>query len=105
MAKLEEKYKKEELHNHIYNTPDTYIGGCDLITELLPLFNSENKKIEFKETEYIPGLFNIFNDDWLDDRADFTSLFFKSEIVSLILLLAKLKSELFFSSSSLFEDF
>ena len=45
MAKLEEKYKKEEHHNHIYNTPDTYIGGCDLITELLPLFNSENKKI------------------------------------------------------------
>ena len=44
MAKLEDKYKKEELHNHIYNTPDTYIGGCDLITELLPLFNSEKKK-------------------------------------------------------------
>ena len=34
MANLEEKYKKENLQNHIYNTPDTYVGGCDLICEL-----------------------------------------------------------------------
>ena len=74
MAKLEEKYKKEELHNHIYNTPDTYIGGCDLITELLPLFNSENKKIEFKETEYIPGLFNIFNEILVNSKDQVTRL-------------------------------
>tara|TARA_Y100000590_G_scaffold470367_1_gene664210 strand:- start:4013 stop:7444 length:3432 start_codon:yes stop_codon:yes gene_type:complete len=74
MEKLEDKYKKEELHNHIYNTPDTYIGGCDLITELLPLFNSENKKIEFKETEYIPGLFNIFNEILVNSKDQVTRL-------------------------------
>ena len=32
---LEEVYKKEELQTHIYNTPDTYVGGCDLICEKL----------------------------------------------------------------------
>ena len=74
MAKLEEKYKKEEHHNHIYNTPDTYIGGCDLITELLPLFNPETKKIEFKETEYIPGLFNIFNEILVNSKDQVTRL-------------------------------
>ena len=74
MAKLEDKYKKEELHNHIYNTPDTYIGGCDLITELLPLFNSENKKIEFKDTEYIPGLFNTFNEILVNSKDQVTRL-------------------------------
>ena len=32
---LGEKYKKEEHQNHIFNTPDTYVGGCDLIVERL----------------------------------------------------------------------
>ena len=41
---LGEKYKKEELQNHIFNTPDTYVGGCDLIVESLPYVNEEAKK-------------------------------------------------------------
>ena len=52
MSSLEAKYKKEELQNHIYNTPDTYVGGCDLIIENLPLYKSESKRIEFRETEF-----------------------------------------------------
>ena len=59
---LEEKYKKENLQNHIYNTPDTYVGGCDLISELLPLYDPDSKKIEFSDTEYIPAIYNIFNE-------------------------------------------
>ena len=46
---LGEKYKKEELQNHIFNTPDTYVGGCDLIVERLPYVNEEAKTIEFKD--------------------------------------------------------
>ena len=55
-------YKKEKLENHIYNTPDTYVGGCDLITEVLPVFCNKTKKIIYKEVEYIPALINIFNE-------------------------------------------
>ena len=59
---LEEKYKKENLQTHIYNTPDTYVGGCDLICEKLFIYDSKNDKIVEKEIEYIPALFNIYNE-------------------------------------------
>ena len=42
MTDLEEKYKKEELQTHIYNTPDTYVGGCDLICEKLFIYDCAN---------------------------------------------------------------
>ena len=29
------KYKKKDLATHIYDTPDTYVGGSDLIEEVL----------------------------------------------------------------------
>ena len=40
------KYKKEKLEDHIYLNPDTYVGGCDLIEENLPVWSED--KIEFK---------------------------------------------------------
>ena len=45
MTNLEEKYKKENLQNHIFNTPDTYVGGCDLICEQLSIYEPEKNKI------------------------------------------------------------
>ena len=60
MAKKEE-YTKKELRQHIYDTPDTYAGGSDLITETLPIV-LEDGSISFKDIEYIPVLYNIFNE-------------------------------------------
>ncbi len=37
-----EKYQKKELRDHIYDTPDTYVGGIDKITEVLPV-KDDNK--------------------------------------------------------------
>ena len=31
------KYQKKDLATHIYDTPDTYVGGSDLIEETLPI--------------------------------------------------------------------
>ena len=59
---LGEKYKKEELQNHIFNTPDTYVGGCDLIVERLPYVNEEAKTIEFKDIEYIQAQNSMFGE-------------------------------------------
>ena len=61
-------YKKEELQNHIYKTPDTYVGGCDLIDENLPLWNESGNKIEFKDGEYIPAVYNIYNEILVNAR-------------------------------------
>ena len=74
MKTLEEKYKKENLQNHIYNTPDTYVGGCDLISEPLPLFNPSIDKIEYKETEFIPALYNTYNEILVNAKDQVTRL-------------------------------
>mgnify|MGYP000507131066 CR=1 FL=1 len=71
---LEEKYKKEELQTHIYNTPDTYVGGCDLICEKLFIYDSVNDKIVEKEIEYIPALFNIYNEILVNAKDQCTRL-------------------------------
>jgi len=87
MVTLEEKYKKENLQNHIYNTPDTYVGGCDLISELLPLYDPDSKKIEFSDTEFIPAIYNIFNEILVNSKDQVTrlqGLYMKDKSVNLV---------------------
>ena len=61
-----ETYQKKELRQHIYDTPDTYAGGSDLISETLPIFNGET--IQSKEIQYIPVLYNMFNEILVNAR-------------------------------------
>ena len=63
---MTEQYEKKELRQHIYDTPDTYVGGIDKISEVLPI--KDNNKISFKEIEYIPALLNIFNEILVNAR-------------------------------------
>ena len=63
---MNEQYEKKELRQHIYDTPDTYVGGIDKISEVLPI--KDNDKIVFKEIEYIPALLNIFNEILVNAR-------------------------------------
>jgi DNA topoisomerase II len=71
---LGEKYKKENLQNHIYNTPDTYVGGCDLISEKLCIYDPLQDKIVEKEIEYIPALYNIYNEILVNSKDQVTRL-------------------------------
>jgi DNA topoisomerase-2 len=63
-----DQYKKEKLENHIYNHPDTYVGGCDPIEENLPVWNEEKKLIEFKQDEWIPAVFKIYDEILVNAR-------------------------------------
>jgi len=63
---MAEQYEKKELRQHIYDTPDTYVGGIDKISEVLPI--KDDNKITFKEIEYIPALLNIFNEILVNAR-------------------------------------
>ena len=63
---MNEQYEKKELRQHIYDTPDTYVGGIDKINEVLPI--KDGNKIVFKEIEYIPALLNIFNEILVNAR-------------------------------------
>ena len=62
-----DKYQKKELVNHIYDTPDTYVGGSDLIEEVLPILQSDST-IKTETFEYIPALYNIFNEILVNAR-------------------------------------
>ena len=50
------------------------IGGCDLICEKLFVYDSKNDKIVEKEIEYIPALFNIYNEILVNAKDQVTRL-------------------------------
>ena len=74
---MAEQYEKKELRQHIYDTPDTYVGGIDKINEVLPILN--DNKIVFKEIEYIPALLNIFNEILVNARDQIVRLQSKND--------------------------
>lgn len=60
--KVETKYKKYELLEHIQSLPDTYIGSTELTKIRTYIYSSESKKMLEKEITYIPGLLKIFDE-------------------------------------------
>jgi len=62
-----DKYQKKDLATHIYDTPDTYVGGSDLIEETLPILQ-EDGTIRTDTFEYLPALYNIFNEILVNAR-------------------------------------
>ena len=59
-------YKREKLENHILTRPDTYIGGCDEISERMVLL--EDDKIINRDVVHIPGLLNIYDEILVNAR-------------------------------------
>ena len=66
---VEETYKKLSQYEHILSRPDTYVGSLEFQKEKLWVFNEEEKKLEYREVSYVPGLFKIF-DEILVNAAD-----------------------------------
>jgi len=62
-----DKYQKKDLATHIYDTPDTYVGGSDLIEETLPILQADGT-IRSETFEYLPALYNIFNEILVNAR-------------------------------------
>ena len=62
------KYEKKELSNHIYDTPDTYCGGAELVRETKYIFNSVTKSVDKKEYGYVPAIMSLFNEILVNAR-------------------------------------
>lgn len=58
----QQKYKKHELRDHIYEIPDTYIGSVSLTQIKTYIYDEETKKMVEKDLEYVPGLFKIYDE-------------------------------------------
>lgn len=59
---IEDVYKKMTPHEHILKLPDTYIGGIDLETKEMRVYDEEEKRIMLREITYVPGLYKIFDE-------------------------------------------
>jgi DNA topoisomerase-2 len=62
-----EKYQKKDLETHIYDTPDTYVGGSDMIEDTLPILQDDGT-IRAELFEYVPALYNTFNEILVNAR-------------------------------------
>ena len=60
--KVEGKYKKYELLEHIQSLPDTYIGSTEFTKIKTYIYCDDTKKMVEKEITYIPGLLKIFDE-------------------------------------------
>ena len=61
VKKVEQKYKKHNLKDHILELPDVYIGSVEE-TKLKLYVPDASDKMNEKEITYIPGLFKIFDE-------------------------------------------
>ncbi|THG93975.1 hypothetical protein EW026_g7395 [Hermanssonia centrifuga] len=64
-----ETYQKLTQLEHILKRPDSYIGSVEKITQQMWVWDSENKRMTFKEITYVPGFFKII-DEILVNAAD-----------------------------------
>lgn len=59
---MDQKYKKHELRDHIYQIPDTYIGSVEATQLDTYVFDDESKRMVRKTLTYVPGLYKIFDE-------------------------------------------
>ena len=61
-----EEYKKKELSQQILDEPDTYVGGTDMIEDILPVF--KNDTIVVENTKYIPAIIKLYDEILVNAR-------------------------------------
>ncbi|KAI0757603.1 type II DNA topoisomerase [Daedaleopsis nitida] len=64
-----ETYKKLSQLEHILVRPDSYIGSVETHTAMMWTWDSENKRMAYREIKYVPGFFKIV-DEILVNAAD-----------------------------------
>ncbi len=57
-----ESYKKLTQREHIIQRPDSYIGSRDSHREARWIWNAADKRMDWREVEFNPGLFKIFDE-------------------------------------------
>lgn len=67
--RVSEQYQKLTQLEHIIKRPDTYIGSIEKTEKQTWVYNVETNIMEYREINYVPGLFKIF-DEILVNAAD-----------------------------------
>ncbi len=66
---IEKIYQKKTQLEHILLRPDTYVGSLEFQKDKLWVYDKEANEMEFREVNYVPGLYKIF-DEILVNAAD-----------------------------------
>ena len=75
---VEKVYQKKTQLEHILLRPDTYVGSIEMQKDKLWVFNKETEKLEFREINYVPGLFKIFDEILVNAADNYQSNFINS---------------------------
>jgi len=61
-TEAQDKYKKHELRDHIYQLPDTYIGSVEHTLLKTFVFDDTTNRMIERDLEYVPGLYKIYDE-------------------------------------------
>jgi DNA topoisomerase II len=59
---IEDRYRKHNLRDHIYDVPDTYIGSVESTSIETWLFDGVDQCMRKRQATYVPGLYKIFDE-------------------------------------------
>ena len=65
---LSQQYQQKTDKEHILDNPDTYIGSVENVDANTWVYNDSTNRIEWKEIEYIPGLYKLFDEGIVNCR-------------------------------------
>ena len=68
MSTLAKTYQKKTDREHILDNPDTYIGSIEYVESKDFLFDKHENKILYKDFNYIPGLYKLFDEGIVNCR-------------------------------------
>ena len=67
-AALAQQYQQKTDKQHILDNPDTYIGSVENVDASLWVYDETENKIVFRDIEYIPGLYKLFDEGIVNCR-------------------------------------
>ncbi len=62
------RYQQKTDKQHILDNPDTYIGSIENVDSSMWVFDNETNSIKYREIEYIPGLYKLFDEGIVNSR-------------------------------------
>ena len=65
---LATQYQKKTDKQHILDNPDTYIGSVEDVEQPMWIFDENSESIIYKNINYIPGLYKLFDEGIVNCR-------------------------------------
>ena len=65
---LANKYQKKSDKEHVLDNPDTYIGSVENVESFNWIYESDKNLFEYKQHNYIPGLYKLFDEGIVNSR-------------------------------------